>query len=487
MSYANHQKTKIVLLSPLDQLNSSFYLRWSLVFHVKDLEKAVASLSRGLDAVTTALPYLKGRIIYRTETCEDGTFAPPRAAISVSSDDPNVVLRECRPTNGLPNLSKMKEEGAPAQLFSDDLYSLPTFIDPASKQSHPVLETTYTPIKGGLILSMCVHHGVMDGRGLATLTELWASSTRQQYQNDNEVLLTNLPDPEEPFTRTVRLATAVNDTTDLESPDIEYYRNDRILEKDTPPRTNASDKRVSKIFAFSYDKLEYARSLLVDNGHVTINSILSAVIWSNVTRIRLSRRPQRPPVQFSRFFQMVDGRRRLGPIFDEPGPYLGNVVLTSTADVPLDVLATTGAFDHHQISLMAPITRAIIDASTRVTKKHISGFLEALQRVQDPASLGVGCMSQHAIDFISSSWANLPLYGCDFGSVFSQGCAEGTGGRPAFVRYPYVDYADGNMIVLPRQRFSTGKDETVEVYVMLSEDDLLALSEDDRFYSWLKE
>ena len=218
-----------------------------------------------------------------------------------------------------------------------------------------------------------------------------------------------------------------------------------------------------------------------------MNSILSAVIWCNVTRIRLTRRPQQPPTPYSRFFQMVDGRRRLGPEIDEPGPYLGNVVLTSAADVKPDVLAATGAFDHQQISLMTPIIRAIGSASTRVTKQYIGGFLEILQQVQDPSSLGVGCMSQHGIDFISSSWANLPLYECDFGSAFSQDCAAETNGKPAFVRYPYVDYADGNMIVLPRQRFPTGKGEIIEVYVMLAGDDLLALSEDTRFCSWLKE
>ncbi|KAH7182355.1 acyltransferase [Fusarium flagelliforme] len=478
-------QTKVAFLSPLDQLNSSFYLRWSLVFHVKDLEKAVDSLSRGLEAVTTKVPYLKGRIIYRTETYGDETSSIARAAVSMTFDDPDVLLREQRPTNELPSLAKMKEESAPAHLFSDDLYSLPTFIDTASNEFHPVFEATYTPIEGGLILSMCVHHGVMDGRGLATLTNLWAFFARQ---NDNNLPPIYLPDPDEPFTRTIRLAASANDTVDCgKELGFQHYQNDRILGQDIPPSTNASRKRSSKIFTFSVDKLEYARSLLADNCHVTINSILSAVIWCNVTRIRLSRRPEQPPIPYSRFFQMVDGRRRLGPAIDKPGPYLGNVVLTSTADVALDVLATTGAFDHDEIPLMAPIAQAIIDASTRVNKEHISGFLEILQRVQDPTSLGVGCMSQHGIDFISSSWANLPLYECDFGSVLSQGCAEGTGGRPAFVRYPYVDYADGNMIVLPRRKSPTGKDEIIEVYLMLAEDELLALSEDARFCGWLKE
>ncbi|KAI1063268.1 hypothetical protein LB507_005538 [Fusarium sp. FIESC RH6] len=402
MPGVHDRRTKMALLSPLDQLNSSFYLCWSLVFHVKDLEKAAKSLSTGLKAVTTALPYLKARVIYHTEISKDGTSSIARAAISMSYDDPDVIIREQRPANELPSLAKMKEQGAPAHLFSDDLYSLPTFIDTSSNESHPVFETTYTPIEGGLILSMCVHHGVMDGRGLATLTKLWAFFTRQ---NENNPLQIDLPDPDEPFKRAIRLVTSANDTAELGGSDIEtslqHYQNDRILEDVIPPSTNARSKRSSKIFEFSVDKLEYARGLLGDTCHATMNSILSAVIWCNVTRIRLTRRPQQPPTPYLRFFQMVDGRRRLGPEIDEPGPYLGNVVLTSAADVELDVLAATGAFNHQQISLMTPIIRAIGSASTRVTKEYIGGFLEILQQVQNPSSLGVGCMSQHGIDFIS--------------------------------------------------------------------------------------
>ncbi|CEI63551.1 hypothetical protein FVEN_g6682 [Fusarium venenatum] len=482
----------MALLSPLDQLNSSFYLRWSLVLQVKDLNKAVGSLSKGLSAVTTTLPYLKGRIIYCTDNSKDGTSSIARAVISVSDDSPNVLLREHGPANGLPSLARMKEEGGPAHLFPDDLYSLSIFIDVTSKQSHPVFETTYAPIEGGLVLSMCVHHGVMDARGLATLTELWASFTSQQHQRENIGFLMNLPDPNEPLTRTVRLTASANDTAKPGITNIEtifqHYKNDRVLEQDIPSSTEASRPRSSKIFAFSGDKLEYTKTFLAENNcHVTINSILSCVIWCNVTRIRLSRLSWQPPIQFSRFFQMVDGERRLGPAIDEPGPYLGNVVLTSSVDVSLNTLATTGSFDQQSISSMAPVMQAVDEASTQVTNKYIGGFLEMLQQVEDLESLGIGRMSQHGVDFISSNWADLPLYDCDFGPLFSQDYAEGKRGKPVFVRYPYIDWADGNLIVLPRWETPTGKDETIEAYIMLVEDDLIALEEDTSFCSWLKE
>jgi hypothetical protein len=337
----------------------------------------------------------------------------------------------------------------------------------------------------------------MDGRGLATVTELWASFTCQQdqVQNEDKVQLIDLPDPDEPLTRTARLSTSANGTAEpgTTNPETSFqrYKNDRIIEQDStdiPSLSGVSRQKSSRIFAFSGDKLKYTKDFLADNDncHVTINSILSAVIWCNVTRIRLSRRLQQPPISFSRFFQLVDGRQRLGLTINKPGPYLGNVVFTSSADIPLDVLATRGTFDQQSISLMAPTIRAIGDAASQVTADYISGFLSVLQQVQDLGSLGVGRMSQHGVDFCASSWANLPLYECDFGPVFSQDCAETKEGTPLFVRYPYIEFADGNMIVLPRRRTPNGKDETIEACVMMVEDDLTALAEDAGFCSWLK-
>ncbi|KAM0491398.1 hypothetical protein ACHAP8_010665 [Fusarium lateritium] len=492
MAYSRCLRPRTALLSSLDQLNSSFYIRWSLVLHAKDRNKAVNRLSKGLTAVTSTLPFLKGRITFHTDNANNKIASVSRAVISMSDDSPNVLLREQRPTKELPSLARMKEEGAPSHLFTDDLYSLPIFIDTTLKQSHPVLETTYTPIEGGLILNICVNHGVMDGQGLAILTELWASFTRQQDQNENEVQQPkNLPDPYEPLTRTARLATATNATAEPEITGIETslqrYRNDRILEQDIAASTEDSRKKTSRIFAFSGDKLKYAKQVLADDGcHVTTNSILNAMVWSNVTRVRLSRRAQQPPTPFARFFQMVDGRRQLGPTINKPGPYMGNVVLTSSADVSLHTLVTTGFFNHLSISLLAPVAQAIYDASRKVTNEYIGGFLKTLEKLEDPASLGIGCMSQHGVDFISTSLANAPFYEYDFGSSLSQDSAEGKEGKPVFSRYPYIDWADGNMVLLPKRRTPTGKNETIEAHIMLAEEDLTALAEDDGFRSWLK-
>nr|ACZ63297.1 acyltransferase [Fusarium armeniacum] len=493
MAISRCLRTRTAFLSPLDQLNSSFYIRWSLVLHAKDRDKAVYRLSKGLNAVTSTLPFLKGRINYHTDNANNKITSASRAVISMSDDSPNLSLRELRPSKDLPSLARIKQQGAPSHLFTDDLYSLPIFIDTTSKQSHPVLKTTYAPIEGGLILNICVHHGVMDGQGLATLTDLWASFTRQQDQNENEVQQPkNLPEPDEPLTRTARLAAALNATADPEITDIETslqrYRNDRILEQNIAPSPGDSRKKTSRIFAFSSDKLKDAKEVLANNGcHVTTNSILNAAVWSNLTRVRLSRRTQLPPTPFARFTQMVDGRRQLLPKINKPGPYMGNVVLTSSADVSLDTLVTTGFFNYLSVSLMAPVAQAIYDASRKVTTEYIDGFLKTLQKVDDPARLGIGSMSQHGVDFISTSVANAPFYECDFGPSLSEDSASGNEGKPVFVRYPYIDWADGNMILLPRRVQPAGLDETIEAHIMLAEEDLVALAEDPGICSWLKE
>ncbi len=63
------------------------------------------------------------------------------------------------------------------------------------------------------------------------------------------------------------------------------------------------------------------------------------------------------------------------------------------------------------------------------------------------------------------------MYSIDFGPHF---------GLPDFVRVPYVE-VDGLIIVLPRRRTSTP--ETIEVVVMLRQDDTAALEHNEMWRS----
>ncbi|CAF3570356.1 unnamed protein product [Fusarium graminearum] len=69
---------------------------------------------------------------------------------------------------------------------------------------------THAPIEGGLILTMVSWKDLRER----------PSFTCHQEQNENKAWLMNLPNANEPFTRTVRLNTWVNDITSPGTTDI---------------------------------------------------------------------------------------------------------------------------------------------------------------------------------------------------------------------------------------------------------------------------
>jgi hypothetical protein len=237
-----------------------------------------------------------------------------------------------------------------------------------------VFDATYIPIEGGLVINMCVHHGVMDGRGPATLTEMWAEFTRLDGQGDIStetetamVTVTKLPDPDELLTREARLIASSGRHSEHAELSMEDFS--RRFEKDHAfgqdlmallSLTAEGPKCASRIFSFSASKLEVFKKQLAKSTDleyaITTNSILCAVIWSAITRICLSQR-SRPPTDASRFSLAVDGRRRLGALINEPGPYLGNVVLISSVDVSLDLLENADA----SVSQLASVISALRD------------------------------------------------------------------------------------------------------------------------------
>ncbi|KAI0145600.1 trichothecene 8-O-acetyltransferase [Xylariaceae sp. FL1272] len=499
-----------VLISPLDRLNSLVYLHWSLVLRVHSREHAIQQLSRGLSRVATAVPYLKGHVFYPEK---NEPALTTRFELSWGPDDAELVLREHVPANQLPSLATMKRQNAPAHFFPTDIISLPLFVPVTSGKPQPVFEATYINIDGGLVLNMCVHHGVMDGRGLATITELWAEFTRLETRSEQlmagSALRMRLPAPDEPCSRTEKLieATGLDAETKPDKPlkeIIERYEADHAFGHDLMALlsiTALGPKCGSHIFTFSGHKIERAKDILsreadLADHSITTNSVLHAVLWSTITRLRLCRRAQRPQTSVSRCSLAVDGRSRLEPAISRDGPYLGNVVLISSVDLSLEVLQTAGrCASSTSPRSLSPVVKTIAHATKRITKCHIAGLLYALQQVGDATDVGPGWLSSHRINFMSSSWANLPLYECDFGPEFSEsGPATGDvvrketetpRGNPLFVRYPYAEYNDGNVVVLPRRRKPAGEEEAIEAYVMLAEDDLLALGEDDVFRSWL--
>ncbi|KZL86139.1 trichothecene c-8 acyl transferase [Colletotrichum incanum] len=505
-------KVNEVFISPLDRLCALVYLHWSVVLEVhadvgesgeEATDRAIERLRKGLSRLTTEVPYLKGRVT-RPAAAKGQASPTTRLVLSWSPDtDPDIVFSEkVMVDKPLPSLETMKKENAPAHFFPTNIITLPLFVDVST--TCPVFEAKYIRIDGGLVVNMCVHHGIMDGGGQAVLTDMWAAFTRLNIGPKDDITgivlgprLKQLPDPDEPLTRTATLlkgaSSSLTEQRELSQTEldklIDRYSKDHAFGHDLMALLSiaaAGPKCGSSIARFSVTKLERAKEALSAAGFkCTTNTLLHAIMWSCITRVRLSRRNSRPPTDESRFSMSVDGRGRMGPAIRDKGPYLGNVVLISAADLQLDTLEEAGTrtifrdsqecLDQAALLALAPIVTAISQQVERVTGDgHIRGLLSTLvhKSIQD-MDVGPGWLSPHRINFMSSSWANLPLYDCDFGAGL---------GTPIFVRYPYAEYNDGNAVVLPRKRGSG--DETIEVYIMLALDDLQALVVDPVWKSW---
>ncbi|KAK3297346.1 uncharacterized protein B0H64DRAFT_473474 [Chaetomium fimeti] len=512
------------LLSPIDQYMPRIYTTIFLIFETLDRTSAVDKLRAGLTRLNQRLPYLKGRVF-----ATDGG----RAAIRWSPTDKDIELQEM-PTDGVPllrlSVEKLKAERAPLHYFTDTLGPMPRLADLDKDSGASVLATNYGLLDGGIVLCLAVEHNVMDGAGMVELIRFWAACTRSETIDP---ATTPTPDPNEPLYRHERLRQATEPITQDEHQSTPAQQSfDDLLArhpefrlastKAAPAAPLPSPLGTSKIFTFSTAKLEATKTTLqtlhpgsAARPATTTNSVLCATLWSCITRVRRQRRGREPPTTTSptspaaaadgvearsRLGFAINGRARLGaagPLADPRRPFLGNVALHGLARVDVAELeratataaaagdgadgadgdATDGADGDATASGMAALGRvvqAIGEAVGRVTPGFAREVMDLIEQTPvDGGGLAFGWNSLHGMDVMVTSWANMDLYGVDFG--------EGVG-RPCLVRVTQRE-TDGFVIVLPRQRGE--EEEGIDVMVAMHVEDMAALEGDAVWTSYL--
>jgi trichothecene 3-O-acetyltransferase len=453
--------SKQATLSPIDQLMPRTFTRIFLVFSTQDQDSTVSRLTAGLDKVCTQLPYLKGSVV----PAEHGS----RLALRWSDADPVPMIEELETPDDMPTVAELENTGAPLRHFVDALSPLRVM---ATAQVNPALRAGWARLKDGLVVCICIHHAVMDGGGVGELAGLWAMVTREETVRDVQF------DPEEPLHRLQRLQHAAGVNMEAQSFEalIPRHKEYRLLSAGpSPPMPDPLPTSTSHIFRFSASKLVKARDGLaafVETASLTVNNILTALVWSTITRTRLGRLGANHAAQSSRLGFAVNGRSRLGADF-APGRYLGNVNLYGLAELPLEVLASASRLgsDTKAAADFGKAVDAIALAAGRITAAHVGEVLQLVAQAPDVADLAPGWNGFHGLDLGFTSWANQDFYRFDFG--------EGIG-VPRFVRVPFAQF-DGLAIVLPRRR---DEDEIIEVVCFLNGDDIKALEQDDVWKSW---
>lgn len=467
------------LLSPLDQLMPVTYNRVILTFTTKvDQTAAIDALRSGLEATCSQLPYLKGRVIAQ----EGG-----RLAISWSEHDAPPRFQEIGRPSDIPSCAQLKQEFLPSHRLPQSLCPVAGWVVASFPDGNaPVIAASYTRLEGGLLMCLCVHHNAMDGTGTGQLISLWGKHASGAFHEQP----VPLPDPDEPRHRLDRLKAALSsgskDEATLPGNKNLAFESLRKLHPEytdvSPARVPPSSPCTSKIFTFTVQKLKTAAT----ECKTSVNNVLCAIIWSCISTVRSIRWQKEASTSNdgilhtrSKLGMALNGRARIGQSFaDAAGcPYIGNVNLYCVTSLDLGLLTQLG----HSPSpgaqwaisdTLASIVQAISTSIVRIDRHFISEVITLAEQAPTMQSLLPGWNFFNGPDLTITSWANLDTYAVDFGPEL---------GTPDFVRVPYLQ-VDGLNIVLPRRRNSIP--ESIEVVVMLREDDIAELEHNAMWKFW---
>ncbi|KAL3486769.1 transferase [Aspergillus germanicus] len=447
-------------LSPLDLLMPSIFIRAVLVFQPVTPTPAGGiqqPLQQGLNRLSRQVPWLSGQI-YSTVSDQNTRSLEIR---SNKDDKPSLVDK------GMVSAyyKDLASRGMPPDEIPDDVWPVPGMTDDAALATGaPVFAASlFRFADEGVGLCVCIHHAAVDATGFSEIIRLWARNV-----TDSTFALPNSLE-----CRNQRLSRALSQdlaTLSAISPDTllarhpEYSKIPPALPKEFPACT-------SRIFNIPIHWINILKELLGKRSSPpTTNTIICALIWSCITRVRLLRAPGRSD-ETSHLVTAVNCRSRLGTREDifstSENPYLGNAVLYSLAKHPIQTLATA---DSDPISSLAEICALIATSQspTTINSQHIAEVHRLVESIPDPRALFVGWDLFGSRDLTITSWANADLYGADF---------RGGLGAPAFVRFPYME-ADGVAIIMPRKKRDEDG-EVLEVVVALRRDDMAALEEDE--------
>jgi hypothetical protein len=460
-----------LVLSPLDQHAPKVYTRMALIFPVTRYEAAIATLQAALEKTCDQIPYLKSTVV------EEDLTHRKQSYIIIDTSNPAPQFIERPAPIDLPTYAELKTNRTP---FPPETFPSPMI--PGGLEV-PVLGASYTKIEGGLVVCIATYHKVVDGGGYSEILKALAANCRglsAEFVESGAV-----PDPEEISSRRLRILDGKVDVSDkLKMLDFEAmlarhpeYMLKTKMSTNAPPASAGfalSSKNTNQVFAFSGGKIEAVRAALSDklpSADLTVNNILTAIIWASITHIRATRPEGALSITKSKTDFSVSGRKLVGDSLLEP-PFTGNVIGYAQAELGVSELSFQPSLDAAE--KLVPIMNLIAGASASLDASYIESLVHLSDQNPDLSNITMSWLLNGPGDLHFISWAQQVCYELDFGEDL---------GHPGYMRSALIKL-DGVVTFLPRRR-AEGRIEDMDVSVLLREDDMERLSRDPVWNSWL--
>ncbi|KAL9043381.1 MAG: hypothetical protein Q9214_003431 [Letrouitia sp. 1 TL-2023] len=447
--------SKILTLSPLDQIMPRIYSRLILVFPTLDASVAAQYIRSSLSHTLELIPFLTGSVVPsprgggRVDVLNsNGQNAPLDTLFEVQ--DLTAEKQELKLS-----LQDMREKNFPIEMLNSNLLAPVPALPPTGKPVRVVMARANV-LEDGLLLCVAFHHSVMDVGGIAAVLKVWSGYCRAVHISEDEGRLGHMKNvallSKGSLDRSSRM-------TGREgwSREGEVFREYKFPDINTAAMPAQLPQMGTAILRFEEDKLralkEKLMSRITEKGAeqwVSTNDCLSALVWYLVTAARyhggiLSNEKE------SMLGFAINGRKKIDPPL--PDTYVGNVNLYGTS-----VMRVSEMLNRDPDAALVEIALSIREAVRAVDSRRIHAVISFLDSQPDISALVPGFNNFLGPDFALTSWADTVIGELDWGSRL--------GGKMEKVRIPSATF-DGLGIVLPR----TG-DGGLEVLVGLKKDDL---------------
>jgi hypothetical protein len=454
-----HQLSPADHLSPRVHTTKLFYFA-SEAPASEIIETLHSSLAKSLEA----FPILSGTIGLLKNAPQKGTLAVQGPVVSVSETLSTSDLTQTYDFDVIA-AKHFHPKAVDTKLVVPDLCLYPTRVFLAQANI----------IRGGVILSIALHHNVADEGGIFMTMKLWSTFCRG---DDGAKLITPAWTDNSSLMKgegTGRL----EDHPEYKVRPAEDSVTGQTANQEYMAAGSTSTTGTATLF-FSESSLEsLKKSALIQPlpsgsseqvpSWISTNDALCALIWSRVTKAR----DLGEDVPYSMFNMTVDGRSRVEPAL--PAEYIGNVVFVTTkAILRLETLASPNAS-------LPEVALSIRNSVLAVDNAAIKDKIKAAASIDDIGRLAPGGYSSQQRHFACTSWSGHAYYALDWGKVL--------GGRCRRVRFP-KSLGDGVCVIFPRisQSAELGFDEAgLEVQIGLEGVALGKLREDEilnRYAKW---
>ncbi|KAJ8109126.1 hypothetical protein OPT61_g7686 [Boeremia exigua] len=482
-------------LSFLDQNAVRVYTQTLCIFpfpNQNNAEAAIHALDDGLHLTVQKFPFLAGILSLACERSGRLQLRYPANVASRQAIEGLFAAKQILMDDFPHPYDELKRAGMPPSAFKsatflpDDFTNFPGV--PANgeglcdfgKSDAPVMRVQACFIPGGLVLSIYIHHSVLDFHGISTFWESLAANVSRVAQMHGTRNLEPVPPSVADYQSSLRVKLDERVSCDkVQHASADCYCDGVFPYKKTLP---ADTECTQRLFVMPAARIrEYRERLrphLPASSSPTLCNVLAALVWTHVTRARAARLTKHGYAE-TNCGVATDLRRRWQPPVG--ADYTGNCALfsKSTAEIS-DLTAEECVTDKTILHVIKKIKSTITGVNNDWIDRHFA-FFKGIGKIEDTEC---ALALKFGSDCYITSWLN---FGADYcWGIPGTDLADGSlGGRPEFIRRAYGP-GDGGIIFLPRRRHIANDVEApFEILVRLAKEDMdRVLKEDGGLCSW---